>query len=496
MIQLRPYQLNAVEAICQAIRDGHRRILVCSVTGSGKTAAAASMLEGAYKKGNPAAFVAARKEIIDQTVKTLAQFGVADVSVIRATDKREDRAKLLQVCSVQTLARRPLMDPPPKLIFIDEAHHAPADSYTQYIFKSYPSAIIVGITATPSRSDGRILGGDLFTKLIIATTYAEMFDGGYLSEPMTYGTPLLPDLSKVRTVAGDYNQEDLEKAVNKGHLIGNVIEQWLKLAENRRTVVFAVSVAHSRSLAQAFVDAGVKAEHLDGETDMETREAILARLESGETTVVTQVGVLSEGWDQPSCKCCVITRPTKSIVNWKQWGGRVLRPWGGIVPLILDHAGCCDRFGGPVHVDVEWSLTEKAKRSSLVPPMRACPVCFAMILSALPRCPHCGAEMPAPKAAPTKERKTIPLDLALREVPKLDLVESEYIQYNVAQARRLGWHWAAVGKRYEEHFSKPLPLELKAIISAQYKSDDIWKANRKKRADAKKDPQTVLRPSP
>ena len=496
MIEDRAYQTFAIDAVKRAILDGHRRILLCCPTAGGKTILASRILKGLIAKGNLGSFVAHRKELLDQTVKTLERVGVANVSVIRANDPREDRSKPLQVASVQTLARRPPMSPAPHIIFIDECHRAASDSYKTYLFEAYPNAIFLGLSATPGRSDGRPLGGELFSYMIQVATYSELIRGGFVSAPTTYSTPLLADLTKVRTVAGDYNQEDLEKAVNKGHIIADIVGTWLRRAGGRRTVCFAVSVEHSKSLTAAFVAKGVKAEHLDGTTPEEEREAILARLKSGETTVVTNCGILVEGWDAVWVKVCILACPTKSIIKYMQCGGRVLRPWEGVTPIILDHAGCHDRFGGPVHLDRIWSLTDKVKLASTVPPMRSCPVCFASILSALPACPHCGATMPAPVAPKPKERKIVPVDLALRELPELTEAERSWMEYTLGQARRLGWHWKALENRFSEHFAKPFPPELKALVSAEYKRDEAWKANRKKRADAKKDPQTVLRPSP
>jgi superfamily II DNA or RNA helicase len=484
-MQNRPYQDRIIEQMRQALRDGHRRFVVCIPTGGGKTKISSDVILGAVAKGRRCSFVSHLREIIGQTVKTLEAVGIENVSVIRASDPREDRSRPVQVASIQTLARRPVMDPPPDIIFLDEGHRSTADCFRKWVFDKYPNSIIIALTATPTRNSGAPMG-DLYTHLIIGTTYAELIEGGYLSAPMTYGMPLLPDLSTVRTVAGEFNADDLEKAVMKGDLLGDIVHQWLAKAEGRQTVCFAVSVQHSLAIVEAFKAMGVKAEHVDGNTPEDLRAAIIARVTSGETQVVSNVGVFCEGVDIPPLKCAILACPTKSIIKYKQTGGRILRPFGGIIPIILDHGGNFDRFGGPVHMDMDWSLSEKAKPVSTVPAMRACPVCFAMILSSLPTCPHCGAEIPAPKAAPKKERKVVPVDLALREIVQLNDVERAYVDSTIKDARRLGWHLKAVSKRFEEHFSKEVPLELKALISSAYKRDDVWRAARKVRMDRKK----------
>src|SRR5262249_5249823 len=139
-------------------------------------------------------------------------------------------------------------------------------------------------------------------------------------------------------------------------------------ATGARTVAFAVSIEHSRHLAERFNAAGIPAEHLDGETPTPERDAILQRLEYGVTRVVSNVGVLCEGWDQPSVKCCILARPTKSTGLYLQQVGRILRPWSDPATgqarraVILDHAGCAHEHGLPQD-DREFTLEDTKKRT-------------------------------------------------------------------------------------------------------------------------------------
>ena len=113
--------------------------------------------------------------------------------------------------------------------------------------------------------------------------------------------------------AGDYVEGDLARRMDTGRLVGDIVEHWHKLAERRRTVVFASGVAHSVHLRDEFLAAGVRAEHLDGSTPTAERDAILARLAAGETELVTNCMVLTEGWDQPEVSCLVLARPTRHM---------------------------------------------------------------------------------------------------------------------------------------------------------------------------------------
>jgi superfamily II DNA or RNA helicase len=499
---LRPYQLTAIEAVRALIRAGKKRILLVCPTGSGKTLTAASMLAGALARGNRSLFAAHRKELIDQTVRTFARLGITDVGVIRAQDPRRNESAPIQIASIQTLARRAK----PRqiaVIFIDEAHRAMADSYRKHLFEAFPDAIIIGLTATPCRADGRPLGvrevlsapaevctgrgavgGSGFQELIIGARYSELIAEGFIEEPVVYSTPVLPDLSRVKTTGGDYNQEQLEEAVNRSAIIGDVVRNWQSHAAGRRTVVFAVTIEHSLSLLAAFTAAGVRAEHLDGTTPESEREAILARLESGATTVVCNVGVLTEGWDQPSCKCIVLARPTKSLALYMQMGGRSLRPWRDetgqrVRPIILDHGGCVDRHGFP-HEDREWSLTARQKKGSTMP-TKMCGTCFAMIPAGCKECPHCSAET-APVEALRDEIEVIDgVELMLRTMTGED-AQLAFYRKCVAKARELGLKPGWVFHRFKEQFGADPPWVWSRALRQAAAKDAVWTEGMARRA--------------
>ena len=187
----------------------------------------------------------------------------------------------------------------------------------------------------------------------------------------------LPELKNVRTTAGDYNEADLELAVNTNKLVGNIIEHWMSHAKGMRTVVFATSVNHSKHICDRFKEARIPAEHLDGKTPKPERDAILKRLETGETLVVCNCGVLCEGWDQPAVKCAILARPTKSTALYIQQAGRILRPYDNQQAIILDHAGCV-HVHGLIDQERQWSLGDKKKRNKAInstPPIKICPEC-------------------------------------------------------------------------------------------------------------------------
>jgi len=303
VIQLRPYQVDGIERTRHAMRSGKRRTLIVSPTGSGKTVLAASLIEHGIARGSTFLFVAHRRELITQCVAKLRDDGIPEEKigiVMAGLRSLGGIGAPVQVASIDTLRNRGPLQPAPSVIMIDEAHRARAQSYKDLIAR-YPDAFLVGLTATPFRADKSPLG-DIFDSMVVVTSPRQLVDDGHLVEPKVWTVPaaLLPDLRGVRTRAGDYDQRQLAAAADKSKLVGSIVEHWTRHAGGRRTVAFAASVEHSRHIAAEFLSAGIPAEHLDGTTKALERDAILARLGSGETLVVSNCGVGCEGWDPPA----------------------------------------------------------------------------------------------------------------------------------------------------------------------------------------------------
>lgn len=400
---LRPYQLDAIEELRSTIRSGVARVLFVLATGGGKTVCFAAIAAGAIAKGSSVLIVAHRRELIGQAYGKLLAAGIPEheVGVIMASDKRRRPGAKVQVASIDTLRGR--AKPPADIVIVDEAHRALAASY-QDLAKHYPlpvegqegGAIHLGFTATPVRADGKGLK-DAYDGIVVAVPISRLIAEGHLVAPRVFTVPegSLPDLKRVKTTAGDFNAKQLGEACNQGALLGDIVDHWERRAGGQRTVGFAVTVEHSKELVRRFVERGHAAEHLDGETPSDERDAILKRLETGETRIVINVGVLCEGWDQPSCKVLILARPTQSLGLYLQMAGRILRPWNGVGAVILDHAGCARMHGLP-HEDRDWSLEPSRKKRSKgdVDCAKLCEECLAVVELGARICPNCGAELP------------------------------------------------------------------------------------------------------
>lgn len=475
-ISLREYQIASIEQVRGEIRQGRKRILLAIPTGGGKTLTSAAILASAVSKGSRVLFVAHRKELIDQTVKTFARLGIYDVGVIRAKDPRRNPSATIQIASIQTLARRD--KPDADVVVIDECHRSLAASYQKHLFQHYQNAIFLGLSATPCRTDGKGLGTS-YQSLIMGALYSQLIADGFIVEPDVYGTPMHPDLTKVRTTAGDYNLEDLENAVNKSSLIGNTTSEWVKRAGGRKTVVFAVSVDHSKALCASFDAVGARAGHIDGTTPEADRSETLAKLERGELDVICNVGVLCEGWDMPSCKCLVLARPTKSLGLYMQMAGRILRPFGDQAPLILDHGGNVDRHGMP-HEDREWSLDAKVKKGGAAP-AKACPACFAYVAASCTVCPFCEHRFAAAKSGGEREEKDVlPVELALRSIDGPD-AQLTHFRSLARQASLRGWKPGAVAHRFKERWGFWPPAGWMPGVKRGLAKDPEYQAKRAQR---------------
>ncbi len=443
---LRPYQSNAMEQVRERLRANVRRILLVAPTGSGKTSVAAAIIDGARAKGGAVLFLAHRRELIDQCSARLDGAGV-DHGVIQAGHPRSLPGLPVQVASVQTLARRGLR-PRATLIIVDEAHHARANTYEEILSRYGPDVPVLGLSATPWRLDGRGLG-EMFQEVVVAARVRELIEQGHLVSytGFAYDTP---DLAQVRKTGADYNERGLELVMDGSKLAGNIVEQWLAHANGLRTVVFAVSIAHSMHLVERFRAAGVAAEHIDGEMPQGERTAILARLASGTTTVVSNVNVLTEGWDLPQLEVCVLARPTLSVGLYLQMVGRCLRPAPGkAIARIHDHAGNILAHGAP-DADRDYSLDEDKPKANALPALRTCPDCFALYTGT--SCPNCAHEDPVgigePRELPTESTeqvRAIPLEELRGQLHFPDAERDSYLNELLKTAAERGYKagWAA-----------------------------------------------------
>ena len=399
MTSLRPYQSAIVAKCDDVVANGKRRPIVVAPTGAGKTVIAAAMIKTAIAQSRRVLVLGHTREIIKQSSLKLSGYGI-EHGIIQA-GLVIDLGQSVQVGSIQTLWSRAMRTdrmplPAADLLIIDEAHHCPANTYRR-IIESYPNAVLIGLTATPCRGDGRGLGG-IFDVIVECPQVPALIQQGFLVRTRVYA-PVDPDLADVDTRVGDYVGSQLAERMNRDDLVGDIVSHWHKYGERRKTVCFAVDVQHSIHIREEFIKSDVKAEHVDGSTPKADRDAVLARLASGETELVTNCMVLTEGWDLPDVSCAILARPTRKMGLYRQMVGRVLRPAPGKVnAIVLDHSGAVFRHGF-VEDRVEWTLDPDKRAESPVhaarlagrhgPRLLECSQCTSMRVAG-EACQHCG----------------------------------------------------------------------------------------------------------
>jgi DNA repair protein RadD len=408
---LRPYQDSVIADYERQLAAGRRRILIVAPTGSGKTVIASEIIKRATAQSQRVVFIAHRNELLSQARDKLKSFDVSAGIIKAGRDKDARPQAIVQVAGIQTLHARAVRAksielPPAEIVFIDEAHHVRARTY-QAIVEAYPNAIIIGLTATPCRGDGRGLG-NVFEAMIECPQISELIKLQHLV-PLRIFAPPPPNLRGVEVAStGDYVISQLSDRMDTDALVGDFVEHWLKHAQRRRTIAFAVDVRHSVHIVDELLKSDVRAEHVDGDTHQTDRDAIIARLASGETEVVSNVGIFTEGFDSPDVGCIALVRPTRSLGLFRQMIGRGLRPAEGKSDvIILDHSGGVHRHGRPDDV-IEWTLDTDKRATNVTHEARVatigsnpfveCKACGHLRLRGM-ACDACGWE-PKPPARP------------------------------------------------------------------------------------------------
>ena len=411
-MKLRPYQERLIDQTRQALRR-NQRVLMQAPTGAGKTAITVYMMGRAAESGKRSMFIVHQNELLSQTSKALWKQKLEHGMI--AAGKSFSRLPA-QVASVQTLVRRLEQYQEPDLIIIDECHRSAARTY-QAVLDAFPNAKVIGLTATPARTDGKGLD-DTYSELVQGPSIRQLIDAGYLSDYEIFAPPSTLDLSEIKTRMGDYDKKELEQTVDKPTITGDAVATYRKHAYGKRCVVMCVSIRHAEHVMESYRAAGVPAEMIEGSMTNREREQVLDRFRSGETLVIANVQLLIEGVDIPSIEVVQWLRPTQSLIIWMQGNGRGLRPSDGKDKLlILDQVGNWSKHGLPDE-DREWTLEGRKKRKRKQDDeadvnVQQCKHCFHIFRPGPSVCPSCGK--------PVEVRKKAEIQVVEGELEKIDL---------------------------------------------------------------------------
>lgn len=339
-------------------------------TGSGKTVVAHAIADGALGLGKRVLIVAHTRQIVEQTARRF------ECPMVMAEHRGEGP---LLVASIQTLASRGA--PPFDVLIVDECHHAAARTYREII---EDAPVVVGLTATPQRLDGKGLGDVGFGCIIEPVTTAELIRDGFLAEPLCYARPF--DDSRLKKERGEFTADSAEASVTE--LSGEIAEHWVRHGKGRLGVAFSCSIAHAEGMAHALRRVGAQVEAVSGEDGTDRRTDVLTRLKNREIDLVVNCQLYGEGWDLPELDLCIMARPTASLTVYRQQVGRIMRAKAER-PILLDHAGNLARHGFVTEI-IEWSLDGRPKKDKRPAPFKTCPECQLCVPLAVKVCPNCG----------------------------------------------------------------------------------------------------------
>lgn len=382
MIELRQYQKDYLNKLVKILKSKNSCILTLP-TGAGKTVMMTEWAAKMAKQGKRTLIIVDREELVFQTDENLQ-----DVSIMKAGyDKLYKPEALIHIVMLQTAYSRQkvLMDLDFDYIFFDEVHQYYDGLMFKAITEAFPNAKVIGVSATPIDNKGYLLPG--FDECINDLQLQDLIDMGFLVKPNYYSLSNYSiDLSKIKITNGDFNIEELDNMMINFERLDKIYSEWLKIAENRKTIAFCSSIKQAEATCNYFREKGVACACLHSKVN--NREEVLTALKIGAVKIVFNVGILVAGFNEPSVDCIMFLNPTKILRRYIQQAGRGLRLFEGKNDcLMLDFAGltsihgfCNDlRFYVPAPPEAEYKYKE-------------CPECGNILPKHIKKCDVCGYE--------------------------------------------------------------------------------------------------------
>lgn len=462
-MSLRSYQGLAIDLIREEFKKGNRKVVLVMPTGSGKTKVFTHMMKEALKRDFKSVMYVRGRQLVEQAHERLMSENTHHGVYMAGHWARNFHAKI-QLASIDTANSRDRY-PEAYLVIVDEAHMATSQGYKDMVASYPPETYFVSVTATPWMRESLRHIADVYVK---PTSFSELMAEGYLIKPRYFGAKP-PDFRGLKKSKGEFVTEQLRERMSV--LSADIIQTWIEKSERRATLLFAVNVEHSKAIAAEFNKAGIKAEHIDATISLNEREAIIARLKTRETEVITSVRTMTTGVDIPFLGCISDAAPTLSYNLHIQKLGRGTRPTyapgfdlntteGRLAAIqasdkkdfiILDHAGNLTRHGF-MEDEPEICLDGVEKIDTGRAP-KQCKTCY--LLYTEPDCPVCG-----PIDIPKKEKRQIDIE---KEVQLIELnihdsnTAAELVKF-VAQKKEFakkmgyknGWVYYQIKEKYGE----------------------------------------------
>jgi len=394
MTQLRQYQLDAIQKLRNAIASGHKRIILCAPTGAGKTVIFSEMCRSAIEKGKTVMIITDRVELLTQSGGALNRLKILP-EYIQAFTTHLNRYSIY-VAMVETIYRR-LSQPEYlelfkrlDLIIFDEAHKQTFSKLMPFVSDN---AIVIGATATPYRQGNQESLDKHYTEIVNVIDVQNLIEQGYLAKPTYYGVEV--NLQGIKTRGGDYDAASLGAMYSTSQIYKGVLSNYKRLASGKKTLVFCSNIASSKELCVEFSQHGISIMHVDASTSSAERRNALDWYKVTPNAVLSNVGLFTTGFDEPSTECVILYRATKSLPLYLQMCGRGSRTATGKDSFMILDFGNNVLTHGFWDDPREWSLKKKEKKkSSGVAPVKLCKDCGALIPSVARACVYCGCVIP------------------------------------------------------------------------------------------------------
>ncbi len=366
-ITLRDYQSASVNDIISAIA-AKKNTVIQLPTGTGKTTVIAEVIRlwrSQHSQNQRALIVVHRIELVEQIIDRFKEFGII-AGKIKAGEPVNENYQI-QVGLIQSLRSQTRRPASLGLIIVDEAHHINASSYSDLIsyYEKY-NPTVIGVTATPSRLDGKPLGS-VFAQLLEYGQITDFITNGFLSSMKHFATGF-PDLKYIKVKStGDYDEKQLQAAMSNELIMANLIQGYEMHAQNKKMIVFAVNTEHANTIANRYCVAGYNAIAVDYKTATEVRKKIIDDFKNGQIQILVNVNLFTEGFDCPDVEVVQLARPTKSLNLYLQMIGRGMRIFPGKEHgIILDNAKLWEEHGLATR-ERKWSINglDKSNNSSI-----------------------------------------------------------------------------------------------------------------------------------
>jgi superfamily II DNA or RNA helicase len=416
MFELRQYQLKTIQSLRLKMSQGLKRLIMLCGTGGGKTIMFCFMISKALEKNRRCLILTHRTELLTQAGGTLEKFGL-NPSVVNPKVKNLPTDNNLFVAMTKTIMARINKSNTSQhyiewlqsfdLIIIDEAHLQDFNSLLPYL---NPNSFVIGATATAERKGNQTCLSKFYQYIVNEITISELIELGFLANPHSFGVTI--DLSNIKTKGGDYDNDMVGDLFEKTQLYEGVYENYQRLTPNKKAIIFAPNIKSSLLLVEKLSDKGLPIKHIDGNTQDKEREHILKWFKETPNALISNVGILTAGFDEPNIEVVILYRATKSLPLFLQMIGRGSRTTEVKKDFyILDFGNNITRHGF-WEQDREWSLIKKPKTKGIAP-VKDCK-CGALLRLNLQICPYCGFKFP-----PQKVKETI--EVVLEKLKKEDI---------------------------------------------------------------------------